>query len=63
VAECIGRGPDDPESFRTATLIWQWLHGTVSLRITRSGFPWPPLVDSVAEMVDRMLAGAVSARK
>jgi AcrR family transcriptional regulator len=58
VAKCIGRPPDDQESFRTATLIWQQLHGTVSLRISRPRFPWPPLAESVTDVVDRILAGA-----
>jgi AcrR family transcriptional regulator len=58
VAECLGRSADDPQSFRTAMLIWQQLHGTVSLRISRPRFPWPPLAESVAEVVDRILDGA-----
>lgn len=58
VAESIGRPADDPESFRTAMLIWQQLHGTVSLRISRPRFPWPPLAESVADVVDRVLDGA-----
>lgn len=62
VAECIGRPADDPEAFRTATLIWQQLHGTVSLRISRSRFPWPPLDESVTGVVDRILDGAPAAR-
>ena len=58
VAECIGREGDDPEAFRTAQFIWQQLHGIVSLRISRPGFPWPPLAETVTEVVDRLLAGA-----
>lgn len=58
VAECIGRPGEDPESFLTATLIWQQLHGTVSLRISRTRFPWPPLPQTVAEVVDRIVARA-----
>lgn len=57
VAEAIGRPAEDPQSFRTAMLIWQQLHGTVSLRISRSRFPWPPLAESVADVVDRILDG------
>jgi AcrR family transcriptional regulator len=56
VAECIGADSDDTESFRTAMLIWQQLHGTVSLRISRPRFPWPPLDQTVADVVDRILA-------
>ncbi len=57
VAEAIGRSTADPESFRTAMLLWQQLHGTVSLRISRSRFPWPPLAESVSDVVDRLLDG------
>jgi len=57
VAECIGAGPDDPEAFFTAHLIWQQLHGIVSLRISRPRFPWPPLADTVSRAVDSLLAG------
>jgi hypothetical protein len=42
----------------TAVLLWQQLHGIVSLRISRPGFPWPPLAETVTEAVDRLLAGA-----
>jgi AcrR family transcriptional regulator len=58
VAKCIGKEPEDPEAFRTAQLIWQQLHGLVSLRISRPRFPWPPLAETVTEAVDRLLAGA-----
>lgn len=58
VAACVGVEPDDPEAFSTALLIWQQLHGIVSLRISRSRFPWPPLADAVTLAVDRLLAGA-----
>jgi AcrR family transcriptional regulator len=61
VAECIGADPEDPgdqRAFFTAQLIWQQLHGIVSLRISRPRFPWPPLADTVTEAVDRLLAGA-----
>src|SRR5215471_12725795 len=58
VAPCIGRTPDDPEAVRTALLLWQQLHGTVSLRISRPRFPWPPLAETVAEAVSRLTAQA-----
>jgi AcrR family transcriptional regulator len=58
VAECIGKSPDGPEAFLTAVLIWQELHGVVSLRISRPRFPWPPLEEAVTEAVNRILAGA-----
>jgi AcrR family transcriptional regulator len=58
VAEYMERLPSDPAAFETATMIWQWLHGTVSLRISRQRFPWPALDLQVADAVDRILAGA-----
>jgi len=58
VAECIGAESGDEQVFFTAQLIWEQLHGIVSLRISRSGFPWPPLAEAVTEAVDRLLAGA-----
>jgi hypothetical protein len=45
-------------SVQTAMLVWQQLHGLVSLRISRPLFPWPPLADTVTDAVDRLLAGA-----
>ena len=58
VADCIGAEPADDRTFLTALLIWQQLHGIVSLRISRPRFPWPPLTETVIEAVDRILAGA-----
>jgi hypothetical protein len=57
-AGCIGCQPGDGEARLTATLIWQQLHGSVSLRISRPYFPWPPLPGEVADAVSRLLAGA-----
>ena len=47
--------PARSAAFFTAQLIWQQLHGIVSLRITRSRFPWPPLEETVVTAVDRLL--------
>jgi AcrR family transcriptional regulator len=58
VADCIGAEPGDQQAFFTAQLIFQQLHGIVSLRISRPRFPWPPLAETVTEAVDRLLAGA-----
>jgi AcrR family transcriptional regulator len=58
VADCIGAEPGDQRAFFTAQLIFQQLHGIVSLRISRPRFPWPLLAETVAEAVDRLLAGA-----
>jgi AcrR family transcriptional regulator len=58
VAAAIGAQPADERAFFTAQLIWQQLHGLVSLRISRPRFPWPPLDGTVTEAVDRLLADA-----
>jgi AcrR family transcriptional regulator len=58
VAACVGCPAGDAASTRTAILIWQQLHGAVSLRITRPFFPWPPLADTVTDAVGRLLDGA-----
>src|SRR5689334_19368382 len=58
VAECIGVSPEAPEAVFTSQLIWQQLHGIVSLRISRSKFPWPPLEETVVTAVDRLLGPA-----
>ena len=58
IAACIGVDPEDQRASFTAQLIWQQLHGIVSLRISRPRFPWPPLAETVSEAVDRLLAGA-----
>ena len=58
VAACIGTGPEDPQAFFTAQLIWQQLHGLVSLRISRSKFPWPALEQTVRTAVEGLLATA-----
>ena len=58
IAACIGVDPEDQRASFTAQLIWQQLHGIVSLRISRPRFPWPPLAETVTEAVDRLLSGA-----
>ena len=58
IAACIGVDPEDQRASFTAQLIWQQLHGIVSLRISRPRFAWPPLADTVTEAVDRLLADA-----
>ena len=56
VAACIGTDPQDPRAFFTSQLIWQQMHGIVSLRISRSKFPWPPLEQTVRAAVEALLA-------
>jgi AcrR family transcriptional regulator len=58
VAAAIGTDRDDPRAFFTAQLIWQQLHGLVSLRISRSKFPWPALEQTVRTAVEGLLATA-----
>jgi AcrR family transcriptional regulator len=45
----------------TAVMILQYLHGVVSLRISKPTLPWPPLAETVIDAVDRLLDGARSA--
>ena len=53
-------GGDPGAAFAASVLIWQLLHGTVSLRISRAVFPWPPLAGTVTTGVDLILDGAAS---
>jgi len=55
VAACVGVGPQAPEAFFTAQLVWQHMHGIVSLRISRPKFPWPPLEPTVRTAIGRLL--------
>jgi AcrR family transcriptional regulator len=45
-------------AFRASVLLWQFLHGTVNLRISRPIFPWPPLAETVTEGVNLILDSA-----
>jgi AcrR family transcriptional regulator len=58
VAGCLGRPAADPESARTARLLWHLLHGMVSLRIARPFLPWPPITETVGEAVTRLVTPA-----
>jgi len=58
VAACLGTDTEDPRAFFTGQLIWQQLHGIVSLRISRAKFPWPPLEPTVRTAVGRLLGEA-----
>jgi len=55
VAAYQGLAPGAPEVFVTATIIWQQLHGIVSLRISRPRFPWPELQPTVEDAITRIL--------
>ena len=63
VAAFFGSTPGDSASLQTTLLIWQQMHGVVSLRISKSAFPWPPLADTVTDVVDRLLDGARAERE
>jgi AcrR family transcriptional regulator len=45
-------------AFGASLLIWQLLHGTVGLRISRALFPWPPVTETVTAAVGLVLDGA-----
>jgi AcrR family transcriptional regulator len=63
VAACLGGDPGDNASMVNAVLIWQQLHGVVSLRISKPAFPWPPLAETVTDVIDRLLEGARPERR
>jgi AcrR family transcriptional regulator len=50
----------DGAAFRASVLLWQLLHGTVNLRISRPVFPWPPLAETVAAAVNLILDTATT---
>jgi len=60
-AVAVALGTGDAAAFRASVLIWQFLHGTVGLRISRPLFPWPPLAETVTAGVDLILDGAEAA--
>jgi AcrR family transcriptional regulator len=45
--------PGDP--VLVALLVWTTLHGQVTLRLDRPGYPWPPLRATVTEAVTRIV--------
>lgn len=53
VERCVRPG-EDP--FRVATLVWVGLHGMVSLRRARPGFPWPPMEEQLDDLLRRLVA-------
>jgi AcrR family transcriptional regulator len=56
VQRCIDSGAAPPQNaFITTTSLWAGLHGIVSLRLSKPGFPWPP----VEQLVDRLLTGMI----
>ena len=55
VAAAIAPAATPSEATVTATLIWQQLHGIVSLRISRPRFPWPLLQETVTTSITRLL--------
>jgi AcrR family transcriptional regulator len=63
VAACLGSDPGDSATKQTALLIWQQMHGVVSLRISKPSLGWPPLADTVTDAVDRLLDGARAERQ
>jgi hypothetical protein len=56
-----GGSANGGQAFRASLLIWQLLHGTVGLRISRSVFPWPPVTETVTRGVALILDGALAA--
>jgi AcrR family transcriptional regulator len=63
VAACLGGEPGDSTSVLNAVLIWQQMHGLVSLRISKPAFSWPPLAETATDAIDRLLDGATGRRE
>jgi AcrR family transcriptional regulator len=65
IAAAIGASGDPHDkngsAFLASVLLWQFLHGTVNLRISRQVFPWPPLADTVTTAVNLILDHAQAA--
>jgi hypothetical protein len=55
VIGCPGSRPVPSEAAEVAVCLWAFLHGVVSLRLSRPSFPWPPLDD----LIDRAVAAHV----
>jgi AcrR family transcriptional regulator len=56
VQRCMDAGSaPGQDAFGVTTALWTGLHGVVSLRLSKPGFPWPPL----EELVERLLTGVV----
>jgi len=56
VHECMQAGAAQPgDPVEAATGLWIGLHGIVSLRLSKPGFPWPPVEQLVDRVLDRMV--------
>jgi AcrR family transcriptional regulator len=55
IAACVAAGrSDSTDPFADAVALWSAMHGAVSLRAAAPRFPWPPLDDSVDDLVRRL---------
>ena len=50
-----GRTSDTTEPARLALLVWSALHGQATLRIDRPHGPWPPLQETIPDLMTRLL--------
>ncbi len=56
LAEQLGQLPEPPPDPATrAVAVWAAMHGVVSLRVAKPGYPWPPLLKQVVEVLDPLL--------
>jgi hypothetical protein len=55
IADVIGSGGD---ADLLALHYWTALHGIVTLRTVRRGFPWPDVTNQVDDLVDRLVGHA-----
>jgi AcrR family transcriptional regulator len=58
VARSVPSGAD-----AIAVCLWAFLHGLVTLRVSRPSFPWPPVDDLIARTVAAHVGGEVTDRR
>ena len=55
VQRCLkARRTPQPDAFFLTTSLWTGLHGIVSLRLSKPGFPWPPVEDMVDQLLNTL---------
>jgi AcrR family transcriptional regulator len=58
VASVARVAPAGEDPTRLAVLVWSALHGQATLRMDRPHFPWPPLEETVTDLVRRIVGFA-----
>lgn len=57
VQECVDAGRVRGDAREAATLLWTVTHGVTSLLIAKPNFPWPPVEELVAHVLDMVEHG------